>query len=107
MFEKLIDRILTASWERVGEQRKRREEKNAAPALTLSTHEGPPHGNRMRQNRMRQFTIHDAMNGQYIEYMRRKYNPNGPDDWAKEIYIVQPDEALIDAIGAVLVILEK
>jgi hypothetical protein len=100
MFEKLIDRILAASWERAGN--KRREEQNAAPALTLSTHDGPPHGNRMRQ-----FTIHDAMNGQYIEYMRRKYNPNGPDDWAKEIYIVQPGEALIDAIGAVLVILEK
>jgi hypothetical protein len=72
-----------------------------APQL-LATHDGPPHGNRMRQ-----FTIHDAMNGQYIEYMRRKYNPNGPDDWAKEIYIVQPGESLIDAIGAVLVILEK
>lgn len=101
MFEKLIDRILAASWERIGEQRKRHEERTTAPAL-LSTHDGPPHGNRMRQ-----FTIHDALNGSYIEYMRRKYNPSGPDDWCKEIYIVQPGESLIDAIGAVLVILEK
>lgn len=68
----------------------------------LATNDGPPHGGRTRQ-----FTIHDAMNGQYIEYFRRKYNPSGPDDWAKEIYIVQPGESLVDAISAVLVILEK
>ena len=47
------------------------------------------------------------MNGQYIEYMRRKYNPNGPDEYVREIYIVQPGESLVDAISTVLVILEK
>lgn len=97
MFEKLIDRILEQSWQRVGNKRR-----EVASAPLLASTDGPPHGNRMRQ-----FTIHDALNGQYIEYMRRKYNPNGPDDWCKEIYIVQPGESLIDAIGAVLVILEK
>lgn len=104
MFEKLIDRILEASWNRTRERKARSDarlmEEPKQPMLAVT--EGPPHGGRTRQ-----FTIHDAMNGQYIEYFRRKYNPNGPDEWAKEIYIVQPGESLVDAISAVLVILEK
>ncbi len=103
MFEKLIDRILEQSWNRVRDRKERSDARiMGASAPLLASTDGPPHGNRTRQ-----FTIHDALNGQYIEYMRRKYNPNGPDDWCKEIYIVQPGESLIDAIGAVLVILEK
>jgi hypothetical protein len=55
----------------------------------------------------RTFSVHEAMNGSYITFTRRKYNPNGPDDFRNEIYIVQPDETLIDAISTVLVLTEK
>lgn len=56
---------------------------------------------------VRTFTISEAMNGSYITFTRRKYNPNGPDDYRQEIYLVQPDESLIDAISTVLVLTEK
>lgn len=56
---------------------------------------------------VRSFAVHEAMNGTYITFQRRKYNPNGPDDYRNEIYIVQPDESLIDAISTVLVLTEK
>jgi hypothetical protein len=55
----------------------------------------------------RTFTISEAMNGTYITFTRRKYNPNGPDDFRNEIYIVQPGETLVDAISTVLVLTEK
>jgi hypothetical protein len=97
MFAKLIDRILMASWERVGERRKRL---NDAPML--ATQEGPP-----MTNRLRQFTIHEAINGTYIDFMKRKYNPNGPDEFQREVYIVKDGEALVDAISTVLVLTEK
>ena len=98
MFERLIDRMLEASWNRTRERNERM--KDSARPL-LATVDGPPTA------KFRQFTVHDAMNGQYIEYMRRKYNPNGPDEYVREIYIVQPGESLVDAISTVLVILEK
>lgn len=97
MFAKLIDRILMASWERVGNQRKR---VNDAPIL--ATHDGPP-----TTNRVRQFNIIDALNGSYIEFTQRKYNPNGPDEYRREVYLVKDGEALIDAISTVLVLTEK
>ena len=56
---------------------------------------------------VRTFTISEAMNGAYITFTRRKYNPNGPDDYRNEIYIVQSGETLIDAISTVLVLTEK
>lgn len=96
MFAKLIDRILMASWERVGEQRKR---VNDAPML--ATAEPSAH------SLNRTFTITEALNGSYITFQRRKYNPNGPDDFRHEVYLVQPGEALIDAISTVLVLTEK
>jgi hypothetical protein len=55
----------------------------------------------------RTFGVHEAMNGSYITFTRRKYNPNGPDDYRSEIYIVQPGETLVDAISTVLVLTEK
>lgn len=55
----------------------------------------------------RSFTVSEAMNGTYITFQRRKYNPNGPDEYRHEMYIVQPDETLIDAISTVLVLTEK
>lgn len=99
MFEKLIDRILEASWNRTRERKERIDRLMSSPAL--ATADGPPTA------KFRQFTVHDAMNGQYIEYMRRKYNPNGPDEYVREVYIVQPGESLVDAISTVLVLLEK
>ena len=55
----------------------------------------------------RSFVVNEAMNGSYISFTRRKFNPNGPDDYRHEIYIVQPGESLIDAISTVLVLTEK
>ena len=100
MFARLIDRMLEASWNRTRE-RKERSDARLIGAPALATADGPP------TNQVRHFAIHDALNGQYIEYTRRKYNPNGPDDYVREIYIVQPGETLVDAISTVLVILEK
>ena len=56
---------------------------------------------------VRTFSVSEAMNGTYITFQRRKFNPNGPDEYRQEIYIVQPDESLIDAISTVLVLTEK
>lgn len=56
---------------------------------------------------VRTFSVSEALNGTYITFQRRKYNPNGPDEYRHEIYIVQPDETLIDAISTVLVLTEK
>lgn len=96
MFAKLIDRILMASWARVGEQHKR-----ANDAPMLATAEPSPH------SLNRTFTITEALNGSYITFQRRKYNPNGPDDFRHEVYLVQDGETLIDAISTVLVLTEK
>lgn len=55
----------------------------------------------------RTFTITEAINGSYITFQRRKYNPHSADDYRNEVYLVQPDESLIDAISTVLVLTEK
>jgi hypothetical protein len=52
----------------------------------------------------RTFVLHEAMNGTYIVFTRQRYNPNGPDLFEQTVYIVQPGEALIDAISTVLVL---
>jgi hypothetical protein len=56
---------------------------------------------------VRTFSVSEALNGSYITFQRRKYNPNGPDEYRHEMYIVRPDESLIDAISTVLVLTEK
>ena len=56
---------------------------------------------------VRTFSVSEALNGTYITFQRRKYNPNGPDEYRHEMYIVQSDETLIDAISTVLVLTEK
>lgn len=96
MFRKLIDRIVRRALDRA-----QREENLGSVQLRSTSDVPPPTG------LAKSFTIHEALNGHYIEYMRRRYNPTGPDDYAREIYIVQPNESLIDAISTVLVILEK
>lgn len=104
MFTKLIDRIIEASFQRAQRREKvaqLKSEANYPRGLAVAT-DGPP-----PTTRFRQFTVHDAMNGTYIEFMKRKYNPNGPDDYQREIYLVQPGESLIDAISTILVLTEK
>lgn len=97
MFGKFFQRLVN----RAVQDQSHRERVDRLLSPTVAPNEGPP------THKIRHFAIHDALNGQYIEYMRRKYNPNGPDDYVREIYIVQPGESLVDAISAVLVILEK
>lgn len=70
--------------------------------LGLQTDDRPP-----STSAVRTFSVSEALNGTYITFQRRKYNPNGPDEYRHEIYIVQPDETLIDAISTVLVLTEK
>jgi hypothetical protein len=53
------------------------------------------------------FTIRDALNGQYIQFHKHKYNPNGPDTNEQCVYIVRDNETLIDAISVVLVLMDK
>jgi hypothetical protein len=101
MFTRLIDHVLESSWLRVQRRKKLEQLQQDTPRPLLATADGPP------TTRFRQFTVHDAMNGTYIEFMKRKYNPNGPDEYAREIYLVQPGESLIDAISTVLVLTEK
>lgn len=57
--------------------------------------------------RTRTFVITEALNGSYITFTKRKYNPNGPDDYRHEVYLVQNGDSLVDAISTVLVLTEK
>lgn len=95
-FTKLIDRMVGSSVKRM--QRSRSEE---SIATLVSTTE------RASTHPTRSFTIHEAMNGKFIEFIRHKYNPNSPDEYRREIYLVREDEALIDAISTILVLWEK
>ena len=54
---------------------------------------------------VRTFSIHEALNGQYIEFRKFKYNPTGPDDYEHCTYLVKDDEPLVDAIATVLVMM--
>lgn len=97
MFAKFFQRLVN----RAVQEQASREKLDRLLSPSVAPAEGPP------TNRIRHFVVHDALNGHYIEYTRRKYNPNGPDDYVREVYIVQPGEPLTDAISTVLVILEK
>jgi len=97
MLTNLIDNLFEASWDRA--QKKRREIGLSAPMVASPDRPGT--------NTVRQLTIKDAMNGQYIEFVRHKYNPKGPDDYENVVYIVREDETLVDAISTVLVLMNK
>ena len=96
MLTNLIDKLFEASWDRA--QKKRREIGLTAPSVVPE---------RTTTNTVRQLTIKDAMNGQYIEFVRHKYNPKGPDDYENVVYIVREDETLVDATSTVLVLMNK
>ena len=95
MLTNLIDTLFEASWNRA--QRKR-QGLLTAPSIVPE---------RTSTNTVRQLTIKDAMNGQYIEFIRHKYNPKGADDYENVVYIVREDEPLVDAISTVLVLMNK
>lgn len=97
LLNNLIDRIVEASWNRA--QRRT----NDAPTRALLSLDDRPSST----TPVRTFSVHEAMNGKYITFQRRKYNPSGPDEYRQEVYIVQPDESLIDAISTVLILTEK
>ena len=97
LFDDLIDRLFKASWERAQRQEKLKRED--APIFATAE----PSAHALNRN----FTITEALNGSYITFQRRKYNPNGPDDFRHEVYLVQSGESLIDAISTVLVLTEK
>lgn len=90
----IIDRMFKASWDRAHRNRD-----EASPLR--STIDGPQPGLN------RTFTITEAINGSYISFQRRKYNPNGPDEYRHEVYLVQSGESLVDAISTVLVLTDK
>jgi hypothetical protein len=95
----LIDSILQSSWDRV---RRARENSSEPEKLRVGLVEERP-----QTTAVRTFSVSEALNGSYITFQRRKYNPNGPDEYRSEMYIVQPGESLIDAISTVLVLTEK
>jgi hypothetical protein len=57
------------------------------------------------QTATRTFSIHTALNGQYIEFRRFRYNPNGPDEHEHCVYLIRDDETLVDALSTVLVMM--
>jgi len=96
MLTNLIDKLFEESWNRA--QQKRRGIGLTAPSIVPE---------RTSTNTVRQLTIKEAMNGQYIEFVRHKYNPKGADDYENVVYIVREDEPLVDAISTVLVLMNK
>ena len=96
LFARMLDSVLQASWDRV------RQEKLKESGAML----GGSLGNREEnQTATRTFSIHTALNGQYIEFRRFKYNPNGPDEHEHCVYLIREDEALVDALSTVLVLM--
>ena len=98
IFARMIDSVLQASWERVREA-KLKEAHHAIGGAVVSRDSSE------NQVPVRTFSIHTAINGQYIEFRRFKYNPNGPDEHEHCVYLIRDDEALVDALATVLVLM--
>ena len=98
MMSKLIDLML----DRALARRRATAGVNEAPSLASLS------GDRARQTApTRAFTINEALNGSYIQFVRHRWNPHGPDDYESCVYIVRDGETLVDAISAVLVLMTK
>lgn len=95
----LIDNILETSWNRVRARNRTRNE------VAVSPNE-PGHPIRTTTP-SRTFTVKRGLNGDYIEFARHRWNPSGPDEYESCIYIVREGESVIDAIAAVLVLMNK
>lgn len=57
-------------------------------------------------NPPKQFAVHTALNGTYITFSTHKFNPNGPDEYTNEVYLVRDDETIVDAVATVLVLMD-
>jgi len=90
-----LDRQFKAAWERAN----RAEKLARAYAPSISTEDS--------RVESKTFTVREALNGKYIEFRKYKFNPSGPDTNEQCVYIVKDDEALIDAIAVVLVLMDK
>ncbi len=95
----LIDKLFERSWNRA-QQRRRAANEISAPILATDS------GTRTTEP-TRTFTVKSALNGQYIEFIRHRWNPKGPDDYEHCVYIVRDDQTLVEAIATVLVLMEK
>lgn len=72
---------------------------NSVETVTLASgHRG--------DNPPKQFAIHTALNGTYISFSMHKFNPNGPDEYVNEVYLVRDDETIVDAVATVLVLMD-
>lgn len=91
IFTKLIDSVFEASWNRA-------QNKKLGASLAIRNTDSEP------RNSIRTFTIHEALNGHYIEFVRYKYNPSGPNHHEQKFYLVRDGEPLVDAIATVLVL---
>lgn len=97
----LIDDIVEASLSRV---RSRTRDRNRHDGLAVVNEVQQP----IRTTTpSRTFTVKRGMNGDYIEFARHRWNPSGPDEYESCIYIVREGESVIDAIAAVLVLMNK
>jgi hypothetical protein len=96
LFTRMLDKMFQASWERAREEKR----KEVGAMLGASTRD-----NSDNQVPVRTFSIHEAINGQYIEFRRFRYNPSGPDEYEHCVYVVKDDEPLVDAISTVLVMM--
>ena len=99
IFARILDSVIQASWERARQAKLK--ESNALLGGALA----PGRENSDNQVPVRTFSIHTAINGQYIEFRRFKYNPNGPDEHEHCVYLIRDDEALVDALATVLVLM--
>lgn len=93
----LLDKLFEASWNR-SRMRKREGLSIAQPIETEDVRVTSP---------TRTFTIKQALNGQFIEFTRHRWNPKGPDDFERCIYIVQDGQTVVDAVAVVLVLMDK
>ena len=94
-FKRWFARMSREAWEEA------RAEKNAVP-LTAAIGANVPRGDNTPKN----FSIHTALNGTYISCSMHKFNPNGPDEYTNEVYLVRDDETIVDAVAAVLVLMD-
>ena len=99
LFTRMIDSVIQASWDRA-RQAKQREAGAMLGGAMVSSRD-----NSENQIPVRTFSVHEAINGQYIEFRRFKYNPNGPDEHEHCVYLIRDDETLVDALSTVLVLM--
>lgn len=99
IFTRMIDSVLQASWDRV-RQAKLKESNALLGGAMVSSRDSSEN-----QVPVRTFSVHEALNGQYIEFRRFKYNPNGPDEHEHCVYLIRDDETLVDALSTVLVLM--